>query len=192
MRRAAPRPCSALRPETARRTAPGGCGRSAPRPWTKTSVPAWPAHREAPGTTPLVRARRSAQAPLLADPDHPIRTVDGRRWDVAHRVDLPVTKGALPRRRQTASQESSRPIVRSSTRAAVGRARHRGHQRPALQTGLTTGEELVPPVGEPGRREPQLAGHEVQIFTAQHGFSLLARGEAASLRLLFRHGHLLH
>src|SRR6185437_1559768 len=65
----------------------------------------------------LVITRRPTQAPFLADPDHTIRTLDGRRRGVAHRVDLPAAKGAPPRRRLTASRDSSRRIVRSPTSA---------------------------------------------------------------------------
>src|SRR5581483_7049443 len=69
------------------------------------------------GAALMVIERRPAQAPLLAHPDHTIAALLGRRRGAAHRVDLPATKGAPPRRRLTASRESSRRIVRSPTKA---------------------------------------------------------------------------
>ncbi len=65
----------------------------------------------------LVIERCPTQSPFRTDPNHTIRALCGRRHGVAHRVDLPVAKGAPPRNRWTASRDSSNRIVKSPTKA---------------------------------------------------------------------------
>lgn len=59
--------------------------------------------------------RSTGYISLLAHEDHTILALNGRQRGVAPRMDLPATKGLPPRRRLTASRDSSRRIVRSPT-----------------------------------------------------------------------------
>src|SRR6478735_5198261 len=69
------------------------------------------------GAVLVVIVRRPAHAPFLTDSHHALAALLGRRQGVAHRVDLPVAKGTPPRRRWTASRDSSSRMVRSPTNA---------------------------------------------------------------------------
>src|SRR5579884_2589713 len=195
-REGAPRPCGALRPETARPRAPAGCGRSAPRPCTPSSALAWPAPGAAAWRGPAGDRTSPGSGPTPGTPGPHHSSAAGKAtWRGSSRRPPGDQRGATPQTTDRLSREfeAHREIPDQGLQpgqfviSAIG--------GPALQARVAAGQELVPPLGDPSGRDTQLAGHQVQILAAQHpqhGLHLLARGAAASLRLRLRHGHLLH